>query len=56
MKKVSEMTYEELYDLVVTKGGVDYSDEKPTRIDLEGAIDEIDPKLTKNIDLDTFTS
>ena len=54
MKKVSELSYEELYDLVVTKGGVDYGNEKPRRVDLEGALDEIDPKLIENIEIDTF--
>lgn len=55
MKKVSQMTYEELYDLVVHKGGVGFDNQKPRRIDLEGCLDEIDPKLLENIDQDTFT-
>ena len=51
MKKLSEMTYEELYELVVTKGGVDFGDSKPRRSDLEGVIDEIDPALIADIEL-----
>lgn len=54
MKKVSKMTYKQLYELVVTKGGVDFAAEKPRRIDLELALDEIDPKLVRDIDLDTI--
>ena len=54
MKKVSQMSYEELYDLAVNKGGVDFGGQKPSRIDLEGCLDEIDPKLLENIDQDTF--
>jgi len=48
------MTYEELYDLVVIKGGVDFGSDKPRRSDLEGTIDEIDPELIKGIELDTI--
>lgn len=48
------MTYEELYDLVVVKGGVDFGDDKPRRIDLEGSIDEVEPELIKGIELDTI--
>ena len=54
MKKVSKMTYEELYDLVVKEGGVNFGNQNPSRIDLEGCLDEIDPKLLENIDQDTF--
>jgi hypothetical protein len=53
LKKVSTMTYDELYDLVVTKGGVNFGTQKPRRSDLEGALDEIDPDLVKDIDIDT---
>ena len=54
MIKVSQMSYEELYDLVVKEGGVDFGGQKPSRIDLEGCLDEIDPKLLENIAQDTF--
>ena len=54
MKKLSELSYEELYELVVSKGGVDFDDQKPSRIDLEGCLDAINPKLLENIDQDTF--
>jgi hypothetical protein len=52
VKKVSKMSYNELYDLVVIKGGVEYGDQKPRRFDLEGALNEIDPSLVKDIDMD----
>jgi len=54
MKKLSELSYKELYELVVANGGVDFGGQKPNRADLEGCLDEIDPKLTKDIELDTI--
>lgn len=56
MKKVSELNYKELYDLVVTNGGLVHGNEKPRRIELEGSLDEIDPKLSKNLEIDTYES
>lgn len=54
MEKLSELSYEELYELVVANGGVDFGGQKPSRADLEGCLDEIDPKLIKDIELDTI--
>jgi hypothetical protein len=54
MKKLSELSYEELYELVVVKGGVDFGGQKPNRTGLEGCLDEIDPKLIEVVDLDTI--